>query len=206
MSSATTNDDEPSASVASASGWREPPDGPERHRGVVSGTCQTSDACHLSNASGGSCLPLAGSVAISEADRPTNVVFFDGVCGLCNCFVDFVLSRDRRGAIRFAPLQGETAKCRPTAEFREPTTESPNLDTVVWHDAHGREFVRSAAAVRVLWQLGRVWWLIGGLLWLIPLPLREIGYRIIAANRYRLFGKKETCRLPTPAERDRFLP
>ena len=207
MSSATTNDDERSASVSSASGGREPPDGPGRHREVVvSGTCPTSDACNLSNASGGLRPPLAGSAAISEADRPTNVLFFDGVCGLCNRSVDFVLSRDRRGAIRFAPLQGETAKCRPKTECREPTAERSNLDTVVWRDARGCEFVRSAAAVRVLWQLDGVWWLIGWLLWLIPLPLRDIGYRMLAANRYRLFGKKETCRLPTPAERDRFLP
>lgn len=139
------------------------------------------------------------AAAISEADRPTNVVFFDGVCGLCNCFVDFVLSRDHRGAIRFAPLQGETAKLRTNAV-------TSDINTVVWTDAHGHDFLRSAAAVRVLWQLGGVWWLIGWLLWLIPLPLRDLSYRIIAANRYRLFGKKETCRMPTPAERMRFLP
>lgn len=139
------------------------------------------------------------ATAIGGADRPTNVVYFDGVCGLCNRFVDFVLSRDRRGSIRFAPLQGETAKLRPNEEVA-------NISTVVWSDASGHEFLRSAAAVRVLWKLGGVWWLIGWLLWLIPLPLRDLGYRIIAANRYRLFGKKETCRLPTPAERARFLP
>lgn len=144
--------------------------------------------------------------AISEADRPTNVLFFDGVCGLCNCFVNFVLSRDRRGAIRFAPLQGDTAKLRPNAESREPKAVGSNFSTVIWSDLHAVEFLRSAAAVRVLWQLGGVWWLIGWLLWLIPLPLRDLGYRIIAANRYRLFGKKETCRIPTPAERARFLP
>ena len=146
------------------------------------------------------------TAAISEADRPTNVLYFDGVCGLCNRSVDFILSRDRRGAIRFAPLQGETAKLRPKAQSREPKTIDSNFSTVVWSDARGVEFLRSAAAVRVLWQLGRVWWLIGWLLWLIPLPLRDLGYRIIAANRYRLFGKRETCRMPTPAERARFLP
>ena len=144
--------------------------------------------------------------AISEVDRPTNVVFFDGVCGLCNRSVDFILSRDRRGAIRFAPLQGETAKEVLSGEWQVASDGQKPITTVVWVDSLGREFVRSAAAVRVLWQLGGVWWLIGWLLWLIPLPLRDLGYRIIAANRYRLFGKKETCRMPTPAERARFLP
>ncbi len=146
------------------------------------------------------------AAAISEADRLANVLFFDGVCGLCNRSVDFVLSRDRRGAIRFAPLQGETARRVLSSEFRVPSAKTQSFDTIVWLDSSSREFVRSAAFVRVLWRLGGVWWLFGWLLWLIPRPLRDVGYRLVAANRYRLFGKKETCRLPSPAERERFLP
>lgn len=146
------------------------------------------------------------SVAISEADRPTNVVFFDGVCGLCNCFVDFVLSRDHQNAIRFAPLQGETARRVVREELQKPSGHESTFNTIVWMDSAGREYIRSAAAVRVLWMLGGVWWLIGWLMWLIPRPLRDIGYRIVSANRYRWFGKQETCRLPTPAEKSRFLP
>ncbi len=145
------------------------------------------------------------AAAISEADRPTNVVFFDGVCGLCNRFVDFVLSRDRRNAIRFAPLQGETAGRVVSGEWRVASGGQNPITTIVWLDSSSCEFVRSAAAVRVLWRLGGIWWLIGWLLWLIPRPLRDVGYRIISANRYRWFGKKETCRLPSPAERERFL-
>ncbi len=137
--------------------------------------------------------------AIRDADRPRNVVFFDGVCGLCNWSVDFILSRDRRRTIRFSPLQGETA-----ARWI-PNPES-QLSTFVWLDHDGRIFVRSAAAVRVLRQLGGVWSFLAALLWIVPLPLRDIVYRIIATNRFRLFGKKATCRLPTPAERERFLP
>ncbi len=146
------------------------------------------------------------AAAISEADRPTNVVFFDGVCGLCNRFVDFILSRDRRGAIRFAPLQGETAEQVLSGEWRVTSSETQTFDTIVWLDSSSRQFVRSAAAVRVLWQIGGVLSLIGWLLWLIPRPLRDVGYRLVASNRYRWFGKKETCRLPSPAERERFLP
>ena len=146
------------------------------------------------------------SAANSEADRPTNVVFFDGVCGLCNRFVDFVLSRDRRAAIRFAPLQGETAGRVVSVKWRVASGRESSVKTIVWLDSFGREFVRSAAAVRVLWQIGGVWWLIGWLLWLIPRPLRDVGYRIVSTNRYRWFGKRETCRLPSPAERSRFLP
>ena len=146
------------------------------------------------------------AAANSEADRPTNVVFFDGVCGLCNRFVDFVLSRDRRAAIRFAPLQGETAGRVLSTQYSVLSAGSQSFDTIVWRDSSNHEFVRSAAAVRVLWRIGGSWWLIGWLLWLIPRPLRDVGYRIISANRYRWFGKKETCRLPSPDERSRFLP
>ena len=148
------------------------------------------------------------TAAISEADRPTNVVFFDGVCGLCNRFVDFVLSRDRRETIRFAPLQGETASHLQLTQLFAVRADSatPIFDTVVWLDQSGKMFVRSAAVVRVLWQLGGIWSLCGTLLWLIPRPLRDVGYRVVSTSRYRLFGRHETCRLPTPNERRRFLP
>jgi predicted DCC family thiol-disulfide oxidoreductase YuxK len=64
---------------------------------------------------------------------------------------------------------------------------------------------RSAAVVRILWGLGGFWKFLGGLLWLVPLPLRDLGYRAVSASRYHLWGKKETCRIPTADERSRFL-
>lgn len=129
---------------------------------------------------------------------PEHVLFFDGVCGFCNKSINFVMERDRQGTFRFAPLQGITAEEFLSPEIRE------NLDSVVY--ARGDErFTKSAAAVRVLWQLGGIWWLLGSLLWLIPKPLRDLGYNGVAKVRYRLFGKHDTCRIPTPEERDRFL-
>ena len=181
-----------------------------------SATPATTDAVELVNQD--SAVVVPSSAAISEADRPTsfeptkvgptNVVFFDGVCGLCNRFVDFVLSRDRRETIRFAPLQGETASSlQLTQRFaKQSDLGTPVFDTVVWADAAGELFARTSAVVRVFWQLGGMWSVIGTMLWLVPQPLRDIGYRIVSANRYRLFGQKETCRLPTPNERRRFLP
>lgn len=137
--------------------------------------------------------------AVTSVTGESPVLFFDGVCGLCNCFVDFILRQDHRGVLRLAPLQGETAE----ALLDRPDRES--VETVVLR-VGGRSFRRSAAVVRVLWRLGAFWKAVGGLLWLVPLPLRDLGYRIVAGNRYRLFGRKETCRMPTAEERGRLLP
>jgi predicted DCC family thiol-disulfide oxidoreductase YuxK len=141
----------------------------------------------------------AGDIESATVDASAGpIVFFDGVCGLCNSSVDFVLRHDQRNRLRFAPLQGETAA------LLLPPADRQNLGSLVlWND--GRTYRRSTAVVRVLWQLGPFWQFLGGLLWVIPAPLRNAGYRVVAALRYRLFGKKSACRLPTPEERSRFL-
>lgn len=128
------------------------------------------------------------------------IVFFDGVCSLCNATVDFLLRHDRDGRLRFASLQGETAaRLLPTAVRRE-------LRTLVLLTETGEQYIRSAAAVRILWRLGGGWRLAAAALWLIPRPLRDLGYRLVAALRYRLFGRRETCRVPTEADAARLLP
>lgn len=132
-------------------------------------------------------------------DSPTNLLFFDGVCGLCNRTVDFLLPRDRKQKIWFAPLQGETAR-------RELSNEDvTDLNTIVLKTPQAL-YKRSAAVVRLLWLLGGGWSACGTLLWLIPWPLRDLGYCLASLSRYRLFGKREACRIPTEAERSRFLP
>ncbi|MCA8988289.1 MAG: DUF393 domain-containing protein [Planctomycetaceae bacterium] len=137
--------------------------------------------------------------APASADTKTQpVLLFDGVCGLCNSFVDFIMKRDRQGHFLFSPLQGEFAADHTTAEDRE------QLKTVVLV-LGDRTYRRSAAVVRVLWQMGFPWSLCGTMLWLIPQPLRDLGYKMVSRSRYRLFGKKESCRLPTREERARFL-
>lgn len=135
----------------------------------------------------------------SEPGAVPPVLFFDGVCGLCNFFIDFVISRDRAAVFRFAPLQGETARERlPEADLRE-------LNTMVLWEEQGI-FRKSTAAARILIRLGGFWGLLGNVLRVVPRPLRDAGYSFVARHRYRIFGKKETCRMPTPSERARFLP
>jgi predicted DCC family thiol-disulfide oxidoreductase YuxK len=137
-----------------------------------------------------------------EIDRSTQpaLVFFDGVCGLCNFSVDFLCRHDRHGRLQFAPLQGETARARLHLAPGEN-----NFNSIVLIDAEGT-FRRSDAVWRALNHLGGVWRLAATLLWLVPRPLRNWGYDLVARHRYRLFGRKESCRMPTAAERSRFLP
>jgi predicted DCC family thiol-disulfide oxidoreductase YuxK len=143
----------------------------------------------------------------AEGDRPSavaaaelsDIVFYDGVCGLCDRFVSFVLPRDRRGVFHFAPLQGETARSRlAEADVRD-------LTSVVLIDRDGTHR-KSAAIDRILRRLGGAWGVLAALLRIVPRPVRDLGYSLIARYRYAIFGKKESCRLPTAAERARFLP
>lgn len=78
------------------------------------------------------------------------------------------------------------------------------LDTLVFV-RNGETFIRTAAVSRILMTLGGRWRVLGGLLWVVPSPIRDLGYRIVSRLRYRLFGKHESCRLPTPQERSVFL-
>ena len=137
-------------------------------------------------------------------ELPETVLFFDGVCGLCNHFVDFLLVRDRVQCLRYAPLQGET--------FQEVARENPQLagidSLVVAHrglDGITEVLIRSRGALFVLSQLSGGWKVLATMLQVIPSPLADIAYRFIASVRYQIFGKHQSCRLPTPAERGLFL-
>ena len=126
------------------------------------------------------------------------IVFFDGVCGLCSHSINWLLTRDPEHRLRFAPLQGTTAAVHVPSSVRE------RLDTIVLLK-DDMIYLRTAAVSRILMSLGGRWTFFGRLLWLIPWPVRELGYRIVSRMRYRLFGRHESCRLPTPAERAVFL-
>ena len=126
------------------------------------------------------------------------IVFFDGECGLCHGTVQWLLRRDRQGALRFAPLQGATA-----ARLL-PKSDCADLASLVFFE-NGRLSRQSSAVVRILRRLGGWNALLGTLLGLVPPIVRNFGYNIIARNRLRWFGAAPACRLPQPGERERFL-
>jgi predicted DCC family thiol-disulfide oxidoreductase YuxK len=134
--------------------------------------------------------------SLPPSDYP--IVFFDGVCGLCNASVDRLLRWDRRAVLRFAPLQGSTAAAMlPPHMVRD-------LDSLVLLDAQGPH-LRSDAALLALKYVGGPWRLLSALR-VVPRPLRDGVYGLIARRRYQWFGRKESCRLPGPQEREPFLP
>lgn len=127
------------------------------------------------------------------------VVYYDGICGLCDRFVQFVLSRDRAGRYHFAPLQGSTAKARL------PVPQDPAALTTVVLDDEGRLRTRSDAALAILAGLGGLWRMASALR-VVPRPLRDAVYDWIARNRHRWFGRREACRVPEREQAQRFLP
>lgn len=138
------------------------------------------------------------------AALPERVVFFDGVCVVCNASVDWLLRRDTAQRLHFAPLQGPTA-AQVRAAF--PARFPADIDTVVYFDRSGgtpRIELRARAILDILDAVEgpRAW---RRILRLVPAPLADLGYRIFAALRYRLFGKRDACRVPAPEESARFL-
>ncbi|HUO25256.1 MAG TPA: DCC1-like thiol-disulfide oxidoreductase family protein [Candidatus Aquilonibacter sp.] len=134
-----------------------------------------------------------------------SIVLYDGVCGLCNRFVQFILPRDRHAIFRFAPLQSSLAARILARHGADPR----DLDTVyvVLNPEQPEEclLARSDAVLFALKQLGGLWKLLALLSGAVPRPIRDWKYRLVARYRYRLFGHYDSCPLPSPETRDRFL-
>jgi predicted DCC family thiol-disulfide oxidoreductase YuxK len=128
------------------------------------------------------------------------VIFYDGVCGLCDHTVRFVLEHDTEGTLfRFAPLQSDYAIATLAAHGRDAS----ELDTVSLLDGD-RLLVKSDAVLTILDRIGGVWRLIA-LARFLPRFLRDTGYQWVARNRYRWFGRFDHCALPPPELRQRFI-
>ena len=126
------------------------------------------------------------------------IVFFDGVCALCNSSVRWIIKRDKKKIFRYAPLQGETAR-----ELLHSKT-NPIPQTIIYLDSN-KIFTKSTAALQITKKLPFAWKLLYGLA-IIPAPFRDAVYDYISKNRYKWFGKYESCPLPSEVERDLFLP
>jgi predicted DCC family thiol-disulfide oxidoreductase YuxK len=143
--------------------------------------------------------------AVGTRHAGTTIVFYDGLCGLCDRFVHFLLVRDRAGRLRFAALQGGLAQ----RELR-PAGHDPNdLDTVLviadYAQPRQRVLTRSRAVLEAVSQLGGGWSILASIARIVPACAADAVYAFIARRRYRLFGRYEVCPLPRPEWRERFL-
>lgn len=127
------------------------------------------------------------------------VVLFDGVCNLCNGSVQFIIRRDPAGRFRFASLQSEAGQ----ALLRRHGLDPEDLFSVILVE-DGRVHSRSDAALRIAGGLSGGWRAAGALR-VVPRPLRDLVYGLVARNRYRWFGRRDACMIPTPELRARFL-
>ena len=132
------------------------------------------------------------------------VLLYDGVCSFCNRSVQMILDHDKRGYMRFAALQSGYGRA---VKSRHPELE--NIDSIVLIEPRAgsgdeRVFVRSDAALRVLGYLGGAWRLLL-VFRIVPRPVRDFFYDLFAKYRYKLFGRQDSCMLPSPEARSRFL-
>jgi predicted DCC family thiol-disulfide oxidoreductase YuxK len=126
-------------------------------------------------------------------------ILFDGVCNLCNGFVRFVIARDPAARFRFAALSSPSA----ARLLREAGVTTPIPETIVLLE-DGEVYVRSDAALRIARRLTFPWPLAYGLM-IVPRFIRDAVYDFIAVRRYRWFGQRQACMVPTPQTRKRFL-
>lgn len=140
------------------------------------------------------------------------IILFDGVCNFCNSSVNFIIAHDKAGYFKFAPLQSETGKelaAKHGLEFEGlPEGEASAhagepIDSVILIE-DDKAYTHSTAGLRVARSLGGIWSL-AYIFIVVPKFIRDFFYRVFARYRYRLFGKKDVCMMPTPELKQRFL-
>jgi predicted DCC family thiol-disulfide oxidoreductase YuxK len=134
-----------------------------------------------------------------KSNNKSTILFFDGVCSLCNGLVDWVIQNETKHSLHFASLQGTTAQALLSPMDRE------SLETlIVWHE--GQKLLRSDAVIFVLQKMGGFFGGLALIFKIIPRFVRDGVYDFVARHRYQWFGKRDSCRLPTAEEKDRLLP
>lgn len=127
------------------------------------------------------------------------IILFDGVCNFCNGAINFIIKQDKKRIFRFAPLQSEIGQ----QLLSKYSLSAEKLDSFVLID-NGKAYQKTSAAIQLYPKLGGGWKMMKGL-WIVPQFIRDFFYDVIAKNRYRWFGKKEACMIPSPEIRSLFL-
>ncbi|MRX65908.1 thiol-disulfide oxidoreductase DCC family protein [Maribacter luteus] len=128
------------------------------------------------------------------------IILFDGVCNLCNRTVQFVIKHDKKDEFRFATLQGEIGK----QLVKERHIDTDTVDSIILIEPGIAYYTKSTAALKIGASFGGAWKLLN-VLDLIPSSLSDIVYDFVARNRYKWYGKKDACMIPTPELKAKFL-
>lgn len=128
------------------------------------------------------------------------IILFDGICNLCNGAIQFIIKRDTKDTFRYAPIQSNIGQKLLT----ERNIDSSKIDSIILIEPSVAYYIKSDAALRIGRSFGGGYALLSIFSW-IPRVLRDGVYDLIARNRYRWFGKKATCMIPTPELQSKFL-
>lgn len=127
------------------------------------------------------------------------IILFDGICNFCNGTVNFIIKQDKKKIFRFAALQSESGE----KLLKQYQLDQPGIDSFVLID-NGKAYTMTAAVLRLYNKLPWYWkWT--QLFWIFPRLIRNFFYRLVAKNRYKWFGKREECIIPSPEIKERFL-
>lgn len=128
------------------------------------------------------------------------IILFDGVCNLCNSAVQFVIQHDKNDVFRFVALQSELGQ----QILNHIGIDSKNIDSIILYEPTIAYYYKSSAAIEIARNLGGFWHF-GTVFRIIPTGIRNLLYDYIAKNRYKWYGKKERCMIPTPELKRKFL-
>ena len=132
--------------------------------------------------------------------KGTKIILFDGVCNLCNGAIKFIIDRDKKRQFRFASLQSDLG----VQLLAERNIDPKKIDSIILIDPNVAYYFKSTAAIEIAKGLTGLYPLMSIFL-VLPETLRDMVYDFIAKNRYKWFGKNESCMLPTPEEKELFL-
>ena len=128
------------------------------------------------------------------------IILFDGVCNLCNGAVQYVIKRDKKDVFRYAALQSAIGE----KLIEERGIDTSKLDSIILVDPGVAYYTKSDAALEIGRDFGGLWKALALFTW-IPRTFRDAIYDFVARNRYRWFGKKDACMIPTPELQAKFL-
>ena len=128
------------------------------------------------------------------------IILFDGVCNLCNGAIQFIIKRDKKDNFRYAPLQSDIGR----KFLQQRNIDTSEIDSIILIEPGVAYYTKASAALKIGQDFGGAWTLLQVFEW-IPESISNFFYDIIAKNRYKWFGKKEACMIPTPELKAKFL-